>query len=530
MSGRGEGAVKSNQRRRKRGALGCLLCSAVLALTGCGGGVPLRDETETTLPPATVTETAPIGDAALEYTADRTLFLPRYDGTSLISLTDAVSCSAARLDEESVIRALLAHDGTGVADSLGGDVQLSLYGANPVEVSGNVATVNLAASALQLDRKTLYLCGQAMANTLTEFSNIHYVNILVMDKQIGLDLASTLPTGALARSVVSDVGAAYEQALSQRVDTGEDPANKRLNATVALYFPLSAVNGVMSEARNISFSSQAPADMVTRLLEELAEGPVTVSGSPTLPLLAGLLTAAPEVTEAAEGGGKLVTLRFDSTMDDMLATAGVSRASCMCSLCYTLCTFLPNVTGITAYIGNERVDHVMLGATTGLLFDEGVQRRADYAQLLMDDCTLYLANGEGTALEAVRRPVPFYQRTNPRVLLLELFSGPSAEDGAQGTQAVLPAELMTDADILGLALNGDTLLVNLSSVFGNAGEGMTAQQDRLLAYAMVNTLLSDGRASRVCFFVNGETPSDLTGEIYWAGYFYRNLGFVRTQE
>jgi len=526
MSGRGEGAVKSNQRRRKRGALGCLLCSAVLALTGCGGGVPLRDETETTLPPATVTETAPIGDAALEYTADRTLFLPRYDGTSLISLTDAVSCSAARLDEESVIRALLAHDGTGVADSLGGDVQLSLYGANPVEVSGNVATVNLAASALQLDRKTLYLCGQAMANTLTEFSNIHYVNILVMDKQIGLDLASTLPAGALTRSMGEDIGALYEQQLSRRVQSGENAAEKLLTETATLYFPLKEINGVMAEARNITFSSMEPGDMAVTLMQEISNGAAVVQGSPALSLLTEYLLTAPLISEPPNIGGNLITLEFSYLLDEMLHAAGVSRASLMAALCYTLTTFLPNVAGIEVYIDSELVEHVMLGSTSGILFENGIQKRADFAALLMDNSTLYFADSAGQKLKETSRPIPFYRTSNSRALLNELFKGPSAEDSAQDVQAIIPAGILKDSDIIGISLDGDTLLVNFSNAFLTAGQGLSEEEDRLLAYSLVNTLLHAANAKRVAFFVGGNQIDGFTEEISWKGWFLENLGIV----
>ena len=72
------------------------------------------------------------------------------------------------ISRESLVRALLNHSGTSTAAALGGNVKLALYGANPVEVSRNAATVNLAASALQLNRGALYIAFQAIANTLTE--------------------------------------------------------------------------------------------------------------------------------------------------------------------------------------------------------------------------------------------------------------------------------------------------------------------------------------------------------------------------
>ena len=516
--------------RNRLVVFGCLLCSAALALTACGsGGVPLKEDTAVILPTAAETYTAPIGDAALEYTGTATLYLPRHDGTRLISLTGDVTFSAARLDAESIVRALLLHPGDGVASPLGGEVKLSLYGVNPVETSGDVATVNLAASALQLDRKALYLCGQAIANTLTELPGIRYVNLLVMDKQIGLDIGSTLPAGAFTRNVGTDVGAVYEQALSQRVQAGEQAEAGRFSATVALYFPLSSVFGMMAEARNIAFSSQTSADMVTRILQELGEGPVTVEGSPALPLLSELLVSPPEVADIAEGGGRSIALRFDAALDDMLSTMGVSRASCMASLCYTLSSFIPNVTSISVMIGEEAVDHLMLGATAGLLLENGQLTRSDFASLLMDGCTLYFADAKGEALAQTKRPILYYLRTNPRALLLELFRGPNDADSVRELQPVIPPDSLSDADILGLSMNGRTLLVNFSRTWVTAGGTLTRTQDRLLAYAIVNTLLCGEQARRVQFFTGGQTPDDRTGEIDWAGPFYRSFGISNAE-
>jgi uncharacterized ParB-like nuclease family protein len=512
--------------RRLRRAIFCAMCASTLTLTACtGSGVPIREDLQTTLPPATETYAAPVGDAALDDTFEATLYLPRTDSERLVSVLTTVNGSATRPDAESVTRALLAYPGDSIASSLGSGVELSLYGANPVEVSGDVATVNLAASALKLGRKNLYICSRAIADTLTALDGINYVNVLVMDKEIGLDLASTLPTGSLSQGTADNVGAEYEQALAQRVGTDEDPQDKGLSVAVTLYFPLPTQNGIVAEVRNLTFADQVPSDMIEQIIAEIAEGPATVGGSMGLSALPALLTEAPEETDSSDGG-KLITLRFDAGLNDTLNTAGVSRASCMGALCYTLCTFMPNVTGITAYIGGDRVDHVMLGSTSGLLFEDGIERRSDYAPLLMDECTLYFPNTENTALVKVRRPVAYYQKDSPRALLLELFGGPGDADSASNTLPIVNAGALTDADILGVALDGQTLLVNLSANFSAAGQGLSTAQDRLTAYAIVNTLLESNHADRVCFFAGGETPTDFSGEIYWAGCFYSDPGLV----
>ena len=511
----------------RRAALPLLLALALL--TSCAGnGIPLQTEVTTTLPPAQNNFVAPIGDAALEYVAPTTLYLPRHDGARLTTVTTDVTYSAARPHAESVVRALLGYAGDGVASGVGGDTKLSLYGANPVEISNGVATVNLAASALQLDRKEYYVACQCIANTLTELDDVQSVNVQVMDKQIGLDIASTLPTGAFSRSFGDDAGAVYEQTLTQRAASDEDATEKRLTAAVTLYFPMTIDDGVMPETRSISFTGQLPSDMIAGILAEMALGAQAVEHSPALPLLADLLTEAPAVTEPSDGSGQIVTLRFAYNFDDMLEAFGYTRASCMAALCYTLCTFLPNVAGVTVHVGDERVDELALADGTTLTLKDGVQRRADFAASLLANCTLYLARGG--KLAQVRRPVYYYQAANPRALLLELAKGPRDGDSVTDAEPVMPVNALRDADMLGLSLSGGTLLVNFAKTFENLGEGFTGAQDRLLAYALVNTLACNDRVKAVRFFVTGEPPKGFTDEIYWAGDFYRNLGLAENAE
>jgi hypothetical protein len=512
--------------RKKHLALLAALCAA-LCLSSCvQTGVPVSDGRTYSLPDAPLDFSAPVGDAMLEYTQPAVFYLPRHDSDRLIAVTDTIPLSEGRLVAESIVRLLLEQPGSSIASPLGGEVKLSLYGANPVEVSGDVATVNLSASALQLDRKTLFLVSHAIANTLTEKETIQYVNTLIADKSQALDLASTLPQGALTRSMGEDIGALYEQQLSRRVLSGEDPASKRLTATATLYFPLSAINGIMAEARNITFDSMAPADMAVTLMKGISSGAAVVKGSPAMPLLTEYLLEAPAISQPADVGGNLITLSFSYMFDEMLQAAGISRASCLAALCYTLTTFLPNVAGVEVYIDSELVEHVMLSGTSGILFEDGVQRRADYAQLLLDNAALYFADASGQKLKEISRPITFYQTMNPRALLNELFKGPSAEDSETDVTAAMPAGLLKDSDIIGISLSGDTLLVNLSPSFLQAGQGLSAAGDRLLAYSLVDTLLHAASARRVAFFVGGSQIAGFTDEISWKGWFLENVGIV----
>ena len=513
--------------RNKTALLSVVLC-AVLGLSACTGSrATVRDDTLYALPDAVTAYAAPIGDATLAYTKPAVFYLPRHDSDRLIAVTDTIAFSEGRLTAESLARLLLEQPGSAIASPLGGNVKLSLYGANPLEISGDVATVNLAASALQLDRKTLFLISHAITNTLTEMEEIQYVNTLVMDKKLALDLSSTLPVGVMTRSLGEDIGALYEQQLSYRVQADDNPADKRYTATVALYFPLSAINGIMTEARSITFTSMDMSDMTITLLQALADGAGRVKGSPAMSLLPEYLTEVPMISQPEGIGGNLITLRFNDQLNDMLQATGISRASFMASLCYTLTTFLPNVAGMEVYIDAERVEHVMLTGISGILFDDGgIQKRVDFAPLLMDNCTLYFPDTAGETLTAVERPVPFYQTTSPRALLGELFYGPAPADSKRNARAVLPAGTLKDSDIIGIALDGDALLVNFSNTFTAAGQGMTADEDRLLAYSLVNTLLHASNARRVVFFAGGNPIENFTDAVYWKGWFVRNIGIV----
>ena len=113
-----------------------------------------------------------------------------------------------------------------------------------------------------------------------------------------------------------------------------------------------------------------------------------------------------------------------------------------------------------------------------------------------------------------------YQKQNPRSLLLELSKGPQPYDEISNLVSVMPEGSPSDADILGLALSGRTLLVNFAPAFLEAGQGMDGQQERLWVYAMTNTLCENQAVGSAAYFVSGETPEGFSGEIYWGGEFY----------
>lgn len=473
--------------------------------------------------PASQSYVAPIGDAALEYTADATLYLPRHSGSRLTAIVSPVTFSASRPRAESLVRALLNQSGTSTAAALGGNVKLALYGANPVEVSRNTATVNLAATALQLNRGDLYIAFQAIANTLTELKEIDYVNFLIVDHPVGLDVANTLPMGSFSRSLSEDLASVYEQRLSRRVGLNESAEDKSLSANVTLYYPLAGTPGLLSEERSLSFANQKTSDMILQIMRELSKGAsVDEIDSPPLNLLVEMLTDDPQVAYSDELGGNVITLNFSYSLNDMLEKANVSPGQLHGFPVLHAVQLFPR------RVGRDRDHRRAAGGDTDadrqLHQLHRVYRSGDEAGgfcfAAVRSMHPVLCRRRGPGLTGSRRPVVYYQKQNPRSLLLELSKGPQPYDEISNLVSVMPEGSLSDADILGLALSGRTLLVNFAPAFLDAGQGMDGQQERLWVYAMTNTLCENQAVGSAAYFVSGETPEGFSGEIYWGGEFY----------
>ena len=116
---------------------------------------------------------------------------------------------------------------------------------------------------------------------------------------------------------------------------------------------------------------------------------------------------------------------------------------------------------------------------------------------------------------------------SPRALLQELFKGPAAWE--EGAARVTPDGVSID-DILGIRIAGGEAIVNLSSNFYRCCQGLTAQQEKNLIYAVVNTLTGLPSVSSVRFQVEGEAVDYLVSAVYLRGSLLGNPGIVRKVE
>lgn len=499
----------------------CLLL-ALLMLTGCQAPIENTSVPAHTLPPAEARYAAPSGFDGLKHTATVPLFLPSRDGQRLLTEYVTLPLDHSRHSAEAIVQALLNFPGSDQAAPLSDRVTLSLYGPNPVEVTGGVCTVNLAATALQLDVESLHRVSAAITATLCELDDVHYVNLLVADRAVSMDITGHLPLGSQTARPGEELTSLWEQMDARRTPLGEKPADTPVTAVATLYFPLANGSGIVAETRNLTFPGQDPDQLAAGLVTALSAGAQYLSGASPMPDLSTLMSAMPQTTEL-DDGGRMISVYFHAGLENSLRAAGVDMPCLISALTYTLTSFIPSVTSVRIHIGNAPLTSLYSAVHGNLIFQNGLILRQQFASYPMEQVTLYFASGD--RLTKVLRPLPYHQAQSLQALLLELIKGPTQAELDAGYEPVLPDGL-DESDILGMALEGDTLLVNLSPRCAELLRTQAASWEQVACYSLVNTLCESIGARRMRFFFGGQMAEELGGTLYWGGEFLVNPSLI----
>lgn len=496
-----------------------------LLVSGCTAPVPTNTQAAATLPPPEARYQAPAGHEAREYAETVQLSLPSLSGGQLMMVPERILLSSEQHPAEATLRKLLAFSGNDAVGPLFPNAALQLQAGSAVEVSGDVATVDLGANAGLLPRQDFLTLCRAITNTLTQWNDVRYVNILVAGAAPAMDAAGTLPLGSMQQSRNEDAPALWDSYAARAL--AENPQSQRFSGLCSLYYPAAAGRGVLAEARAVSFSGQDTRQMTISLLEALSARAQTLPQAPQVPDLMALLAAAPEVIER-DDGRLVIGLHFLDIANQTFIEAGIPRSVMLASLCFTLTTFMPQLEGISVRIGNEQLEAIVpsgiyQGAGEQIIFSGGVLRRADFDTFLLTDCTLYFARGDG--LVRVRRPVPHQLAFSKLYLLNQLMEGPQLHDSQQRTQSVVPEGLSEDV-LLGISKEGNTALVNFGAQLIQAAAGMSPAAEKQMVYAIVNTLTESRGVRRVRFFVDGAQTEQLAGHLWMPGEFLYNPDIV----
>lgn len=503
----------------RRKILPLLLC-AVFLLTGCMANLP--QERELISKDLNVREgpPAPLGDSQSGREATVELFVPDPNTLKLTVRVETVEIQSDKSRPEATIEALLRAINESPFYSYSGAQPLRLAQvSNAVETSGELVTVNLHTSAQLLREDALFALRVAITNTMTALPGINYVNVLIDGRDIGLNFEGTLPTGVLSSYPSGDVTTLWGQMNMQR----NADRDTELQKMAALYYISEDGNSLLSQIRSVTFPERDMSEFAKLLLEEM-----------TVPAREGLRIVVPPsefferdpVYDRPEGSSiGRIYIYLHEAIDDQLSTRGSTRAMLMASMCYTLTSFIPQLEGIYVFIGDELVRGMTLMNGNEWSSKDGLMLRSDFAPFVADMCTVYFPSAGGEALRAVTRPIPQRLKTQPRALLRELMTPP-----AFGSYAPALPSGTTDADVLGLMIDGDTALVNFSQAFADACRALpddeVSVQRRNMIYAIVNTLTEIDGVTRVRFYFDGKQDTVGT-QISTRGEFLRNPGLIR---
>lgn len=505
--------------RKRKKALLALLCALLLCVTGCMESMPMENRQNVipgSLPEARSGPEATTGDRQTSREAPAVLYVPDAEGVRLNAVVETIVIDSTQTKQEAYVNKLLELIADSDFNAGGQTIRLSPV-SNAVETTRDLVTVNLHQSARALALQSpelMFALRMAITNTLTELPNTNYVNILVNGRTYGLDVNERVPTGVMVRYPGTDVETYWNQYRDQYIsDVGE------LQKTVALYFVSDDGSALLGEVRKLTFSDRDPAVYAKLLIRELSKGATGIAAARTLVPSDDYFERDPIFTQSEEGD--YIELHLRPETYDFLTRQDSTVAMMLSSICYTLTGFIPQLDGIMTYIDGALVTELeLMNDEPPWSMQSGLMTRESIATLAADVCTVYYPLSTGLGLCAVVRPIAQRLRTQPRALMRELMKPPAHDQLSRA----LPEEI-TDADILGLQIQGDTALLNVTAAFAAACKGMTEIEERNMVYAIVNTLTEIEGVTRVRFFVEG-TQSPLAGHLYMPGEFMRHEGLI----
>lgn len=489
----------------------CLLTAVALSLTGCAGMSLTQVQTagEVILPePTAQSAPAPVGDSRAERTQRVNLYYISADQQQLSPLSRNIRLLSDESTAEKALKRLLEGTGTVSLQPVAPEGTL-LMG---LELSQGIATVDLSVDALELDAQALCWMKAAVANTLVGLEGIEYVNVLIDGKE---ESAMSLPAGTLTATIAT-LTALWAQQLADEERFAANPSTAQIERRLTLYFGAWQDARLLPEVRTLVFSCD---NLALDIIEALRQGPQNSHAHAVLPADASL-RVAPEVA-TLEDGRRVLLLSFNDGLYEALEREGLTSWQLLSSLAYTLCRSIPQLDGITVGVNGQLITRLEDGLRR-LTFEDGVISPEDFDDAVARMGTLYFANSQGT-LTKVERAMDQLSAVSPRQLLYQLLAGPYVFDG--DALPIVP-EGTSEADLLGVRIEEQCALVNLSSNFYRLCQGMSQLEERNLVYAIVNTLCALEDVDRVQFYIGGEMVDSLAGWIYLKSELLSNPGLV----
>ncbi len=509
---------------RVKPGLALMMALMLTMLTACSP-MPLvqsQQESQVVLPtplPA-LAPVARVGDSQADEPVRVSLMFLNQDDTQLVPMSRTIWITEGTTLVEQVVKTLLE------APRAEGLKPIAPSGTRLLTASlvNRIATVNLSSEARNQDQQSMVSMQVAIANTLTGIAGIDHVNILIEGQVEGIgDQVASIPTGALQHND-NALSAIWLQTQSD--ENRASAPQTQLDRTAVLYFGAKDGDRLVPEARKVQFDASLvrkdPREMIMPLLQQLWAGPSALDEARgVFPEDMVTMKAVPTITTQTDGKRVINLLLWESFEADM-EKAGLSLRQFYGALTLTLTQFVPEVDGLSVRVGNKRVMSVNSDGGETLSFANGVMAATDFRALVGDVSRVYLSNGEGQLVGCGRVLDP-YAAHLPRTLIEQLIEGPKA--GETGVEKVMPAGV-SSADILGVRVEGELALINLSSNFYRCAQALDEVGERLMIYAVVNTLTDLSGIRKVRFYVEDEAVDTLSQKIYLRVELLRNPGLI----
>ena len=390
-----------------------------------------------------------------------------------------------------------------------------------IEFSRGVANVYLLYEGTAMQPRQAYLLELAIANTVTDILGAAHILVFYNGMRAGFMGYPSAPmrkqTGSFEETFLNAY-ARYVPEIPTDIEPQDEPENeearqKTTEMNTVLYFVSAGGDFILPEVRSVRYTES---EYIRTLIEELKKGPQSTAGMES-PFAATLSLLDEPLFEETQNGGEIVKLYFDSRPVRSDFSRQEEMMLSYAALIYTLTSIMPHIEGVQIYMGETLI-------TAGSAAD-GLFLRGNMKGYIGSSAPLYFADRNSDLLLEVQRSLEQGQTWSAKARVKELLRGPLSQDG-DNAWPVMPLGV-SEEDIRAVEVYNDTAYVNLSQHFKDACAKLSAKDEMLLIFSVVNTITAMDGISKVQFIVEGEQTRTLAGHLCISDPFLRNFGIIK---
>lgn len=469
-----------------------LMIAGVFLLTGCAGIV--KEDAKPTEYAGNLAQVYQQVDLTPGIEKTPALYFLNADRTTLVAETRSITIEQNTRPERQVVEELLK----GPKDENLLPVAAG-FELDTIETMYNVVNVNLTTSQQKSEDQIFTLC-LALANTLSEFLNVNYVNVYVNGRAAGYQSVPDRiePVGALTKNqgIIADEIAKQ----AQHATTAEIPT--------VLYFLDNSEKYLVPEVRNLQYEN---GNYVSRIIEELANGPEEMYFYRQSLDSSIRMVGEPLIETDTAGRNVLVV---DLNKSPVVFTQGFEDGETLAiaSIVYTLLGFYPNVDAIRFTVN-------------GVAVSENIYTKNEFKDYIGATVRLYFPNADSTKLMAVDRTISQGIASFPSTIVSELISGPAETDSSD----LWPAfpEGVTTEDVKDVYVANDIVVVDFNAGILDKLKDMSSEDEMLMVYSIINSLTYLPDIRLVQFLVDGQRTQNISNTIDVRDPMMKNPGIIK---